>query len=244
MWRTSRQLYATALSLAIGGILQTPSHAADWDSTSLWYLHGRAFELGDRKRDILRFEHANIWKYGDNYYFFDVVDSETTGTTMYGEFAPRISLGKLSGHDMAFGPVRDVLVTAAINIGSSNFRADLYGVGIDLKVPGFTYFQLNAYVRDDQNQPGSTWQITPIWLHQFNLGSLKFSLQGFIDYAGTEGTAVRNLLAAPRLWLDLGALWDAPMHVEVGVEYLYWRNKYGVKGVTEAVLQPSLRWTF
>ena len=243
MHSLSRLLSATALLLMGGGLL-TQAHAADWNNTSLWYLHGNTYELGDRERSILRIEHADGWKYGDNYLFFDVVDSNTVGTTLYGEVTPRFSLGKISGHDLSFGPVQDVLLTGSINAGSNNYRAYLYGAAVDFKVPGFSYFQLNAYVRDDQNQPGTTWQITPVWLYQFNLGSLKFSLQGFIDYAGTEGAAVRNLLVAPRLWLDLGSLWDAPGHLEVGVEYLYWQNKYGVKGVNESVLQPTVRWTF
>ena len=239
----SRLLSATAW-LLMGAGWQLPAHAADWSATSLWVLHGNTFELGDRERDILRFEHADGWTYGDNYFFFDATESDTAGTTMYGEFAPRLSLGKLSGKTLAFGPVKDLLLTAAVNVGSNNFRAYLYGASADLALPGFGYFQVNAYVRDDQNLPGTTWQITPIWLYPFKLGGLNFALQGFIDYAGSEGPAASNLLVVPRLWLDLGALWGAPGHVEAGVEYLYWRNKYGVKGVTESVLQPSLKWIF
>lgn len=221
-----------------------PVQAADWSNTSLWYLRGNDFQLGDRERSILRFEHADGWKYGDNYFFFDVVESGTTGTTMYGEFAPRFSLGKISGRDLSFGPVRDVLLTGAVNAGSNDFRAYLYGVAADLNLPGFSYAQVNTYVRDDQNLPGTTWQISPVWLYQFKLGKQNFSLQGFIDYAGAEGPAARNLLIVPRLWWDLGAVWGTPGHLEVGLEYLYWKNKYGVEGVTESVLQPSIRWTF
>lgn len=241
MNRLTGLLIAVVLFVA-GGL--TSAQAADWNTTSLWYLHGNTFKLGDSERDILRVEHADGWKYGDNYFFFDLVDSSTGGTTLYGEIVPRFSLSKISGRKMAFGPVQDVLLTGAINAGSNNFRAYLYGASVDLGVPGFSYFQLNAYVRDDQNQHGSTWQITPVWLYQFSFGSLKFSLQGFIDYAGSEGSAARNLLAAPRLWLDLGALWGAPGHLEAGMEYLYWHNKFGVQGVTESVFQPSVRWTF
>lgn len=239
----TKRLAATAALLAVAGGA-APVHAADWNSTSLWYLRGETFELGDRERRILRIEHASGWKYGDNYFFFDVVESDTVGTTLYGEVVPRLSLGKISGRDLSFGPVKDILLTGAINAGSSDFRADLYGASLDLGIPGFTYFQLNAYVRDDRNQSGTTWQITPIWLYQFKLGSLPISLQGFVDYAGTEDAAVRNLLAVPRLWLDLGALWEVPGHLEVGVEYLYWQDKYGVEGVDEKVLQPAVRWTF
>jgi len=223
------------------------AEAADWSMTDAWLLHGNDFELGASERDILRIEHADGWAYGDNYFFYDAVMSEDASgsdqTTMYGEFVPRFSLGKISGHKLAAGPVTDVLLTGAINTGDG-FRAYLYGASVDLAVPGFSYFQLNAYVRDDTALPGETWQITPVWRLPFKLGSLQGNLQGFIDWAGSEGPAKQNLLIVPRLWLDVGALWGAPGHVEAGVEYLYWRNKFGVDGVTERVLQPAVRWTF
>lgn len=243
MNRQTRWFIAGTLAMiGLGGPL--PAHAADWSSNSLWYLHGNDFELGDRERGILRFEHADGWKYGDNYYFFDVVESDPAGTSLYGEFAPRFSLGKISGHDLAFGPVRDVLLTAAVNVGSNDFRTYLYGAGMDFSVPGFSYFQLNVYVRNDLKLPGTAWQVTPIWLYPFKLGSLQFALQGFIDYASAEGPAAPNFLAVPRLWLDLGALWGAAGRLEAGFEYFYWRNKFGIDGVTESVLQPSIKWTF
>lgn len=236
-------------TLLLGACAAWPSlsPAADWNMTDAWLLHGNDFELGPSERDILRIEHADGWAYGDNYFFFDVNMSEDAAgsdqTSLYGEFVPRFSLGKISGRDLAFGPVKDVLLTGAIN-GGDNFRAYLYGASVDLAVPGFAYFQFNAYVRDDRALPGETWQVTPIWLLPFKFGRLQGNLQGFIDWAGAEGPAKQNLLIVPRLWLDVGALWGAPGHVEAGFEYLYWKNKFGVDGVTEKVLQPALRWTF
>lgn len=221
----------------------TPARASDWSATNLWLLHGSQFEVGAAERTILRVEHADGWSFGDNYLFFDTIDSGAQSTAMYGEYAPRLSIGKLLGKDLAAGPIADVLVAGAINMGN-DFRAYLYGAAVDLKLPGFAYFQLNAYVRDDKALAGQTWQLTPVWLYPFQVGSLKFSLQGFIDYAGTEGPSRTNLVAAPRLWLDVGALFGTPQRIEAGVEYMYWRNKYGIDGVTERVLQPSVKWTF
>jgi nucleoside-specific outer membrane channel protein Tsx len=232
----------TLLGAACAGWLQS-GMAAGWSSTSAWLLHGDRFELGASERTLMRLEHADGWKYGDNYFFVDFIDAGDNDTTFYGEFAPRLSLGRITGRDLGFGPVKDVLLAGAVNAGE-DFRAWLYGAGVDLAVPGFSYFQVNAYVRDDKALPGSSWQLTPVWLYPFKLGRLNFEFQGFIDFIGAEGPTEFNYVAAPRLWLDLGALWGAPGHLQAGFEYLYWKNKYGVDGVNESVLQPSLRWTF
>jgi len=220
-----------------------PALAADWNSTSAWLLRGRDFELGPPQRTILRIEHADGWAYGDNYFFFDVNQVDSTGTNLYGEVVPRLSLGKLSGRNLQWGLFKDLLLTGAVNVGT-NFRANLYGLSADLALPGFAYFQLNVYRRDDAAQSGATWQVTPVWMLPLPVPRTKLHLQGFVDIAGTEGFSQRNLVAYTRLWLDLGHYWGSPGHLEAGVEYIYWNNKFGVGGVDERVLQPAVRWTF
>lgn len=225
--------------------------AAQWSADSLWLLNGHSFELGERDRSIVRIEHADGWAYGDNYIFVDMnlpeSDPHGTATTLYGEVTPRLSLGKISGHKPAFGPIQDVLLTGAINSGSG-FKAWLYGVSVDLAVPGFAYAQLSAYGRDESARSGSSWQVTPVWLVPFAVGPAKLQFQGFVDFIGAEGSGpgagVDNYVACPRLWLDVGAFWGAPGHVQAGFEYLYWKNKFGVDGVTEKVFQPAIRLTF
>jgi nucleoside-specific outer membrane channel protein Tsx len=215
--------------------------AETWSTTSAWVLSGRSFELGPPQRTIVRIEHAGGWTYGDNYIFFDINQADADGTNVYGEVVPRLSIGKLLGRDLRAGIVRDVLLTGAINAGT-DFRAYLYGLSADLGVPGFAYLQMNLYRRDDANQAGGTWQFTPIWMVPF--GNTGLRLQGFVDVAGTEGLSRRNLVAYTRLWLDVGQFWAAPGHIEAGLEYIYWNNKFGLEGVEERVLQPALRWTF
>lgn len=216
--------------------------AADWNATGVWLLYGDTFELGDPERTTTRLEHADGWKYGDNYFFADFVKS-TGNTTAYAEFEPRLSLGKITGRPMKLGPIKDVLLNGSVNFGE-DFTAYLYGASVDLDVPGFAWFKLMAYGRDDENLPGRSWQVTPAWLLPFKLGPLQFGFQGFIDWIGAEGPAVRNLLIVPRLWIDAGALWGAPGHLEVGVEYFWWQDKYGIEGVDEEVVEPAVKWTF
>ena len=43
----------------------------------------------------------------------------------------------------------------------------------------------------------------------------------------------------PRLALDLSAFWETPGRVFVGVDYLYWHNKYGIDGLTDKTSFPS-----
>ena len=63
-----------ALSLLVS-LCAAPARASDWSTTNLWLLHGNRFEVGASERTILRVEHADGWTYGDNYLFFDTIDS-------------------------------------------------------------------------------------------------------------------------------------------------------------------------
>lgn len=241
--RTSAISFRNILLCALLSAWLVPATAADWSTTNVWLLRGNTFELGPRERTILRVEHANAWAYGDNYFFFDINQVDATGTNIYGEVVPRLSLAKVSGQAIKWGPVKDLLLTAGVNAGT-NFRAYVYGAAADFDLPGFSYFQVNAYLRDDANQPGETWQITPIWRVPFAIGPAKMNLQGFIDFAGAEGATSASIAAFPRLWLDVGEFWGAPGHLEVGAEYIYWKNKFGVEGITERVIEATVRWTF
>ncbi|HET8707611.1 MAG TPA: hypothetical protein VFM46_14995, partial [Pseudomonadales bacterium] len=68
------------------------AHAAIWSSTNIQYLKGHSYKLGDESRSIITMEHADGWKYGDNFFFVDVTnpdsDSTTTPTSFYGEYSP------------------------------------------------------------------------------------------------------------------------------------------------------------
>ena len=63
---------------------------------------------------VFTFQHADSWKYGDNFGFLDYDVLDESGNDLYGEFYPNFSLGKISGNDVGFWRVKDVGVIAGV----------------------------------------------------------------------------------------------------------------------------------
>ncbi|MBU8871422.1 MAG: hypothetical protein KOO60_11210 [Gemmatimonadales bacterium] len=220
--------------------------AGNWSSTSMSILNGSGYELASSEdATILTLEHASGWAYGDNFLFFDVFQPFEDDTGIYGEWHPRFSFGKISKSDLSFGPVKDVLLATELNFGCGN-RAYLYGLGLDLDIPHFSFFAVNFFIRDDPTiVDETTFQISPSWNIPFTLGETKWTLGGFLDYAGAEGdNQEAHLLFVPQLLLDVSNFADAPGNLFVGVEYQSWTNKYGVDAVEESVFQFMAKWFF
>lgn len=221
--------------------------SAVWSTTNVQFLYGEDFELGDSIRTTLTVEHANGWKYGDNFFFLDVENPNRNGnnssTSLYAEFSPRLSIGKISGADLSFGPIKDLLLAGTVEMGNG-FHNYLYGLGLSLDLPKFAYFDLNVYVRNSLSQEGTTYQVTPCWALPFSLGSSNLLFEGFADIAGSEGSAASNIDFQPRLLVDVGNYAGAPDNLWAGIEYIYWHNKFGVDGVDEHNPQAMVKWVF
>jgi len=225
--------------------------AAQWSSTNVQYLYGDSYtNVGTDQEvsaSIITLEHVNGWKYGDNFYFVDITNPDRgasdLATGYYGELSPRISFGKLTGKDLSFGIVKDVLITTTAEIGSG-FHNYLYGVAVDLDIPKTPVAQINTYVRNEVGGPNtdSGYQVTLVWLTPFNIGNLSFAFEGFFDYAFDQDHVEDNIITAPRLLLDLGKTWGAEGVLQAGIEYQIWRNKFGIDGIDEDVPQFMLKW--
>jgi len=210
-----------------------------WHSENVQLLHGSNYELGDVDRTIVTLEHANSWAYGDTFAFVDLTFVDDN--SLYGELSPRLSLSRISGQDLSWGPIKDVLIAGTYEFGDEGYEAYLIGGAVDLNVPGFTFLGLHAYHRDDPNLPGSTWQATITWHRPFEIGGQRFVIEGFADLAGEEGPSAENQLIVPQL------LWQVPWNGEpsplyIGIEHQYWNNKFGIEGVEESVTQLELKW--
>ncbi len=242
---------ARVLVLSLLASASATSKAADWSTTNVQLLYGDGYELGDNSMAIMTVEHANGWKYGDNFFFLDVSNPASEGTSHFAEFSPRLSLGKLSGKDMSFGIVKDVLAAGTLEMGDA-VRAYLFGIGLALDLPGFAFADINLYYRESERdwlleQSDAGAQITIDWLLPIQLGGQKLAFEGFADYAWGEkgGSAPKadNLVAGPRLLIDIGNWFGAPGTLQAGVEYQIWRSKFGVKGVDEDIPQAMIKWT-
>lgn len=234
------------ISLLAGGEAMA-SDFFQWQSNSLTYLYGQNFEVDPDTQQTITFEHADSWKYGDNFLFVDTIffngknDPATGSHTLYGEFSPRLSFTKISGHDFSIGPIKDVLLAGTYEFGEGDNESFLIGPGFDLTVPGFDYVQLNFYKRHSRGPRAgdNIWQITPAWSYTFPVGRSDIVVDGFIDWViqsdkNSRGEYHRNIHVNPQIKYDMGkALNMTAQHLYVGFEYDYWKNKYGIKNTSD-----------
>jgi nucleoside-specific outer membrane channel protein Tsx len=214
-----------------------------WQNNSLTYLWGKNFTVNPQIQQTVTFEHADAWKYGDNFFFLDRIfyngkeDGNVGPDTYYGEFSPRLSFGKILDKDLSFGPIKDVLLAFTYEFGEGDNESYLLGPGFDLNIPGFDYFQLNFYQRQTEgNRPGDgVWQITPVWSYTLPLGNSNILIDGYMDWVvdndkNARGVYHANLHFNPQVKYDLGkALNWGEKQLYVGFEYDYWKNKYGIE---------------
>ena len=140
-----------------------------WQTNSLSYLYGKDFAVNPSIQQTVTFEHADRWKYGDNFMFINSTyyngeqDRNKGVHAYYGEFSPRLSLGKILDRRFEVGPIKDVLLAMTYENGEDDTEAYLIGPGFDLAIPGFNYFTLNFYNRQTEgSRPGDdVWQISP-----------------------------------------------------------------------------------
>ena len=219
-----------------------------WSTWNIQYLYGFNYDLGEDARDTMTFEHADQWKYGDNFFFLDVNtlverDRETADTALYGEWHPRLSVSKLSGKDLSVGPIRDVLTAHELDFGEDSL-VYLSGVGLSLNLPGFEFANLNALFRDDVDQDGSTWQISVEWNAPIELFGWHWSYGGYIDFAGEEGNLAWNINSDTQLLLDVGERLGYKNQLWAGIELLLRHNEFGIDGQDEFVPQMMVKWVF
>jgi len=256
---TSTHVTFVILLLALPAISQ--GDFLEWSTTEIQYLHGSNYqEPGfnhDFSKSIITVTHADGWAYGRNFFFMDTMFTDgyedwPSQTELYGEVYSTFSLGKILDTDLTLGIFKDIGATIGVNLGEnvdslqSGFRAWLYGVTVDFNLPGFDYFNVD-FLRQRVTESidiGASWQITPVWKFRFELGSTKWSFEGFADFIGKKDYTARQALTQPQLRLDVGDLFGNSNHLYLGIEYQYWHNKYGIKGLHETVPQALLLWKF
>ncbi len=234
-------------------LLGSPSLLAEEFSTSnLQLLYGSNFHdryygnnTSDGNMTTLTLEHFGTWAYGDNFFFIDLTSGRfvdfggvPTGSNshIYAEWAPRISLSKLSGKNVNAGFFKDIFLAGELNRDGLGFHAELIGLGTDLEIPGFNVASLNLYLRKD-NLNKATYQVTAIWA--LPLGSL-LSFEGYIDINGTDndGTEINT---QPQLLLDIGQLLaESTGKVMIGVEWYVHRNRW----MNSSVPQAMTKWVW
>ena len=240
------------LSVFFSLSLLSTSHADgffDWSSNNIQVLHGNNFKLGDKSRTLVTIEHVDGWRYGDNFFFIEFIDRNDTSTEVYGEFYPRLSWSKITGNTLPFSFIQDISLVGGLNAGNlpkaDPYKAYLLGAGISFNVPHMDYLTLDVQAFKGDSVDTTGIQVTPVWSVPFQLGSLHFLFKGYAEWQSEKATGGSStLLTQPQLLLDVGRLWNNPSKVYAGIEYHYWHNKFGIKGLTEKVPQAMIMATF
>ena len=217
--------------------------AAQWSTTEYHFQYGNLetpFSGGDQMTQVHTLQHSSGWKYGDNFYFIDVlIPEDSNDINFYGELYSNFSLGKITGKEVGYGPVSDVGLLAGFNMDSdSNIRVYLPGVRLSWDIPGFTFFNTDftAYLVDNPGtgapDTDNSFMVDINWKYPFGIGGGKFSIQGHVEYIGEReddsGSEVKEwILAQPQFRWDLGDMFDMSDKFFLGIEYQYWMNKMG-----------------
>lgn len=219
----------------------------EYHTTNIQILKGWNYKIGQENRAIATFEHFNRFKYGDFYMFADGTRYDQGKSSGYGEISPRISLSKVLKKDFSNAIVKDYLFSTNLEKGKGDNKVYLYGGAVDFRVPGFSYFKTNLYIRDNPNiVHEQTWQLTFAFKRPFKIKNSEWVIEGFADFTGSEGSKyAANEHIVPRILMDIGSLTGHKKDtLFAGFEWEYWHNKFGQEGVTESNPQLQLKWKF
>ena len=237
------------------------SHAFDWSTTELHLQYGsldvpRFAGGGSADHFIYTLQHANGWKYGDNFFFVDVLDSQQQGFQdfdIYGEAYANFSYTKITGQAIRAGPISDIGLLLGINLGAdAKVKKYLPGIRLSLSLPGFAFANLDIAARLDDSKgvaSGGAPKEQDSFLVDFNfarpfsIGEANFSIEGHLEYIGKR----ENEFGAPQeAWIlfQPQLRWRANDRLSLGFEYQYWRNKLGDSATDENTVQALLVWTF
>jgi len=263
----SKQLLP-ALVLA-GLVLGTPAaQAATWSDTFIGYRYGSDFYEPSNPnkvhKHVLQFTHASGYSVGQNFLSLDILQSDdkdpasgggnTGATEAYLTYRHQLHLGKIFNKSLAFGPVKEVALTAGFDLNTKNTafapKKRLLVVGPTLKfdVPGFLDVSL-LYGKEWNHcglsgcaAPGNHanidfdpyYIISLAWGIPFQAGSVPLKFQGFLNYNGKKGKDYFNVetqeetLMRTALMVDVGQMINGSKNTFLaGVGYELWRNKFG-----------------
>ncbi len=213
-----------------------------WSDYSVSYLKGNNYELGDSKRSVLTFEYVTATSWGDSFMFFDRLESDNGDLETYGEWSPRI---KLTSFDESF--IKNLSLAATIEMGAfagesgsgSGKTNYLSGVGIDLDLPGVNYFQVNFYHRNNDSIDNN-YQTTLVW----GVPVMKFYYDGFLDYTTSSDDKASSFNLTSQFKYNIAPHFSLKNKLYIGIEYVYWLNKFGTDDVDEKNANILIKYHF
>jgi len=218
-----------------------------WQDFSVSLLQGEHYRVYFPKQQVLTFEHSAATSWGDSFLFYDHLRGEDGSRNNYAEWAPRFSFSKLSGTQFSNGILTDVLLSTQVEMSRTQTNY-LYGVGLDFAIAGFKYSKLNLLRRQNEHSVDN-WQATLVWGLPFQLFGQQWLYDGFVDWASPAGSQQTQLNWTSQLKWALHPLLDLSSPLYLGVEYVYWRHRFGLadtpqRPTHESNLNLLVKWHF
>jgi len=162
-----------------------------------------------------------------------------------------LDAGKVLGRDLAAGPVRTWGLTAGFDWNTKNDagynskkRMLVLGPTAKFDVPGYLDVGIQEFW--ESNAPYNTYTNTPTPRYHYRahpalamawglpIGSLPLAFEGYGEFITGKGTDEFGGTTAPETHFDGEVMWDAgtlvgaqPRTWRLGVEYEFWKNKFG-----------------
>jgi len=193
-----------------------------WSDTSWTLLRGSDYEVGDDEKFVYTLENASGHSWGSTFLFFDRLSNVNDGGhETYGEVGANFDIVKMDKGSF----VNRIFIGTQAEFGpEDNF---LYGVGAGLNIPGAKFFTVTLFKRNNGSVDNNN-QVTLTWAFPFG-GN--FQYDGFLDATDSSDNAASSTNFTSQLKWDLGknALSMKPGKLWLGIEYVYWNNKFGIE---------------
>lgn len=210
---------------SVFGLLATGICAFGFSATNLQYLYGdfegpTFLDTRSGSKHTVTVEHFRTWDYGDLFTFADYVHAprglnfKGKKDDFYGEFSPRISLNKLADIPTSSSWIKEYYASFQYN-GSSTYHGWLYGAGVDLNIPGFSVFGLNAYQKI-QNIGNDTYQLS---LNYYAPLGKAWHFEGFTDWTEEDFLSQNQILFDCSEWLNI-----TTGELQAGTEWHYYHE--------------------
>ncbi len=161
-----------------------------------------------------------------------------------------LDFGKLTGSPISFGPIRGAGLTFGFDANAKNDagynsrkRMLVLGPTVFVDVPGF--LNVSLLLLEESNAPYNTFTNTGVSRYTYKthpmltaawgipIGGTGLSFEGFFNWIASKGnnefgggTKPETNLDA-QIMYDVSSAWGSKGKFKVGLEYQYWRNKFG-----------------
>jgi nucleoside-specific outer membrane channel protein Tsx len=240
------------------------AQAADWSDTSIALTHGNKYAepygSTNISKNIYTFKHVSGDKSGQNFFVADMLQSDgkdpganTKGGAqeVYALYRRTFDLKKITGNTYAFGPVKNLGLTAGFDWNTKN---DGYGSKKRMLVVGPTmmmdvpkgFFDVSVFMLNESNDPNGNRfgyssgrytfknhaSVSMAWGVPTGVTNLGF--EGWADFIQSKGKDETGGNTKPETHIYAALMYDVsapvgatPNTVKVGAGYEYWKNKFG-----------------